>query len=193
MRPSKRALLLQAAANVVRRDGSDALTLERVAAEAGVSKGGLLYHFDSKAALVRGLVDALVAGFETKLGTIEDGEPGSFTRAYLRATAQPSGHDEAVTAALLAAVAVAPELLEPLRARYRVWAKRFDADGIDATDALIVRLASDGLWLAELLGFEPPSRKRRQQVLARLSALTKHSATPPQAAQKPRRRSRGPR
>jgi AcrR family transcriptional regulator len=193
MRQSKRELLLMAAANVVRRDGSDALTLDRVAAEAGVSKGGLLYHFDSKAALVRALVDALVQGFEVALGAVEDGAPGSFTRAYLRATAHPNSGDTAVTAGLLAAVAVAPELLEPLRARYRDWAGRFDADGIDATDALIVRLASDGLWLAELLGFEPPAPKRRQQVIARLTALTTPGAQAQAAQPKPRRARRAAR
>ena len=46
-RPSARARLLDAAVAVVRRDGAQALTLDAVAAEAGVSKGGLLYHFRS--------------------------------------------------------------------------------------------------------------------------------------------------
>ena len=40
-----RRRLLDAATAVVRRDGARALTLDAVAAEAGVSKGGLLYHF----------------------------------------------------------------------------------------------------------------------------------------------------
>ena len=55
-RPSARERLLDAAVAVVRRDGAQALTLDAVAAEAGVSKGGLLYHFRSK----RDLLDALV-------------------------------------------------------------------------------------------------------------------------------------
>ena len=50
------ARLLDAASAVIRRDGAQALTLDAVAAEAGVSKGGLLYHFKSK----RELLDALV-------------------------------------------------------------------------------------------------------------------------------------
>ena len=44
-RGDTRKRLLDAAAAVVRRDGAGALTLDAVAAEAGVSKGGLLYHF----------------------------------------------------------------------------------------------------------------------------------------------------
>lgn len=172
-RPSKRERLLAAAAAIVRRDGSDALTLDAVARESGVSKGGLLYHFGSKEALVQGLVEALLSSFEAQLGAAGEDAPGAFTRAYLGATAQPRKEESDVTAGLLAAVALAPHLLEPLRERYRAWARRFEEDGIDPIDALVVRLASDGLWMAELLGFEPPAAARRKQVVARLEALAR--------------------
>ena len=56
-RPSRRTALLDAALTVVRRDGAAALTLDAVAAEAGVSKGGVLYHFGSKRALIDGLLE----------------------------------------------------------------------------------------------------------------------------------------
>src|SRR5215216_5514144 len=56
-RPSRRAELLDAAIAVIRRDGAQRLTLDAVAAEAGVSKGGVLYHFGSKRALIDGLLD----------------------------------------------------------------------------------------------------------------------------------------
>jgi hypothetical protein len=71
----------------------------------------------------------------------------------------------------VSAVALAPHLLEPLRERYRGWARRFEEDGIDPIDALVVRLASDGLWMAELLGLAPPVASRRRQGVARLEAL----------------------
>ena len=57
-RGDTRKRLLDAAAVVVRRDGAQALTLDAVAAEAGVSKGGLLYHFKTK----RELLDAHARG-----------------------------------------------------------------------------------------------------------------------------------
>ena len=180
-RKSKRDQLLAAALSVVRRDGTDALTLDAVAAAAGVSKGGLLYHFDSKEALVRGLVELLVQGFDAQLQHHDDGTPGSFTRAYLEATVHPAPGADDATAGLLAAVALAPHLLEPLRAQYRTWAKRLDADRIDVVDAWVVRLATDGLWMAELLGFEPPPRARRAQVIERLRGLTQRTPHAPQA------------
>jgi AcrR family transcriptional regulator len=58
-RGNTRERLLDAAAVVVRRDGAQALTLDAVAAEAGVSKGGLLYHFKAK----RDLLDAMLEGW----------------------------------------------------------------------------------------------------------------------------------
>ena len=56
-RVSKRIQLLQAAAAIVDEQGSEYLTLDAVAKKAGVSKGGLLYHFKNKFALIQGLVD----------------------------------------------------------------------------------------------------------------------------------------
>ena len=78
-RPSKRAALLDAAVAVIRRDGARALTLDAVAAEAGVSKGGVLYHFNTKRALIDGLLARWLDDFEARLG----GE--DFAAAYIRA------------------------------------------------------------------------------------------------------------
>ena len=47
-RTSKRIQLLEAAAAIVNEQGSEYLTLDAVAHKAGVSKGGLLYHFKNK-------------------------------------------------------------------------------------------------------------------------------------------------
>jgi AcrR family transcriptional regulator len=173
-RPSRRDQLLAAAAEVVRRDGYDRLTLDAVAAEAEVSKGGLLYHFASKQALVAGLVERLLAGFEARLAAAAKAdrqERGRFSRAFVRATVAGAGDAGATEGALIAAVALDPALLQPMRERYKAWTKALAADGLDATDALVVRLAVDGLWLADLLGFEPPGGKARAAVVARLLEL----------------------
>jgi hypothetical protein len=39
-------------------------------------------------------------------------------------------------------------------------------------DATVVRLAADGLWLADLLGLAPPKGRLRRDVLARLAELS---------------------
>jgi AcrR family transcriptional regulator len=66
-RPSRRDALLDAALAVIRRDGARNPTLDTVAAAAGVSKGGLLYHFGAKRDPVDGLVARWLDEFEARL------------------------------------------------------------------------------------------------------------------------------
>ena len=73
--------LLDAASTVVQRDGAQALTLDAVAAEAEVSKGGLLYHFKSKRDLVEGMVDRWLAEFQREI----DEADADFVRGYVKA------------------------------------------------------------------------------------------------------------
>src|SRR3989337_1315491 len=52
-RKSSREKILDAAAELVAEIGAGRLTLEAVAERAGLSKGGLLYNFPTKAALLK--------------------------------------------------------------------------------------------------------------------------------------------
>jgi AcrR family transcriptional regulator len=146
--------LLTAAAQVVSRDGAADLTLEAVAREAGVSKGGLLYHFPSKAALVLGLVAQAIEEVDTYLSAAIaiDPTPGAFTRAYVRVTMVEDDAGEGLAAALMATAASDPRLLQPLREAYDRWNVALRADGLPAGRALVVRLAADGWWLSHLTG-----------------------------------------
>ena len=56
-RSDARERILDAALAVADRVGAAHLTLDAVATEAGVSKGGLLYHFASKDLLLKGVVE----------------------------------------------------------------------------------------------------------------------------------------
>lgn len=170
-----RTEILRAAGRVVAREGVKRLTLEAVAAEAKASKGGLLYHFRTKEALIRALVADLVARFDSSLTAYAAAAgPGAHVRAYIQATFDDANRDlDAASAGVVAAVANDPALLEPLREAYRRWQKQFLHDGIDPTSATIVRLAVDGLWFAHLLGIEPLPNRLLAQVLSRLEALAR--------------------
>src|SRR5436190_23026109 len=83
--------LLNAAEQVAIHDGVGSLTLEAVAREAGVSKGGLLYHFPSKSDLIIAIVERLGTRCESEHARAletDSKEPGAFTRAYVAARAQ---------------------------------------------------------------------------------------------------------
>src|SRR5580698_1324857 len=83
--------IIDAAEEVVLRDGVARLTLDAAAAEAGLSKGGVLYHFPSRDALVAGMVGKIIEEFDADIEYLReaDGGPGSFTRAYIQATMEP--------------------------------------------------------------------------------------------------------
>jgi AcrR family transcriptional regulator len=164
--------LLDAAARLLMRDPSK-LTLDAVAQEAGVSKGGLLYHFSSKNQLLDAVVDRWEAGFEEEIEQVAEPGPGGWTRAYVNVTAKDFDDPKTrgIDSGIIAALALHPERLETVRARYAAKQERVQADGIDAVDATIVRLATDGLWFSELLDLGPPRGKLRAAVLERLRAL----------------------
>lgn len=167
-RPSSKDRLLDAAAEVLLSDGADSLTLEAVAKRAGVSKGGLFYHFPTKQALVAAMVDRLIGAFDEALAAAGD-RPGDFLRAYVAATVperHPGAHSPAdrITVAMLAGVLVDPEGLTPLRDRYQAWQERLTSDGIDPAVATVVRLAVDGWWAARLLGLAQPPPSLHERV-----------------------------
>ena len=154
--------LLDAAATVVRRDGAQALTLDAVAAQAGVSKGGLLYHFKSKRELVQAMIERWLGEFQKDIEAADE----HFVRGYVKASA-PAENELGMLAALVAD----PALLAAVREQYTIWQDRVEREGHDPADATVARLAADGLWLAELFGMAPPTGALREQVLKRLEEL----------------------
>ncbi len=55
--------ILDAAQRIVVRDGAARLTLDAVAREIGMTKGGVLYNFPTKADLLQGMLERMVDSF----------------------------------------------------------------------------------------------------------------------------------
>jgi AcrR family transcriptional regulator len=94
------------------------VTLEAVAAAAGVSKGALLHHFPTKQSLLDETVANLLKRVDAEIDALlaSDSIPyGRFTRAYVQAAfgGVTSGLD-AVTSKLLMAVITGPSPSAPL-------------------------------------------------------------------------------
>ncbi len=151
------------------------MTLEAVAKEAGVSKGGLLYHFPSKEALIQGMVERMTQEFSARMWSeYEKDEVGTNRGRWLRALIKAtftSTHLE-LSAGLIAAVVLNPSLLDPNRQSYETRQTLIEQDGIDPLVANIIRLAVDGLWFSELLAFAPPREPQRTQLMEALLSLT---------------------
>jgi AcrR family transcriptional regulator len=171
-----RESILLAAQRIVAKQGAGHLTIERVAREAGLSKGAVLYHFPTKQELVRGMVGYMVESFNRLVRHLREAEndsAGAGTRAYVRACLEGPAEADQAAAGLLAAVATNPELLGMLRKHFSEWQRFIERDGIDSTRATTVRLAADGLWLFELFGFRLPNARLRKQVIEDLMRLTR--------------------
>jgi AcrR family transcriptional regulator len=171
--------ILDAAEQIVLRDGAARLTLDAVAAEASLSKGGVLYNFSSKDDLIRGMITRLLDRFEEDMGRVSACDPKAKSRtvrAFLDVwypePAPVLDHPDQVCAALLAAVATNPLLLAPVRDRFRDLQAKIEADAADPVAATIIRLAASGLWMFDLFGLAPVAPEMRSRVLARLRELT---------------------
>jgi len=176
-----RERIVSAAEDVVIREGVARLTLESAAAEAGVSKGGVLYHFPSRAALVAAMVERFVVSFDADLERFGayGGRAGDFIRAYVEATLVPAEAGDArarrLGSALLAGVASDPELLAPLRQRWLAWQSAIERDGVEPSIATVVRFAADGMWFCDLFGLAPVTEEHRQAVGDEMRALIERS------------------
>jgi AcrR family transcriptional regulator len=171
-----RERLLQAAIRVINMRGAAGLTLDAVAAESGVSKGGLLHHFPNKDALVRGLVDLLVSRFDQRMALLyekdADTGPGRWLRAYVRGTFASTHDDDVLVPAMGVLAAGSPELLSALHRELENARQCALNDGLPAGRAIAIQLACDGMWLSELVGVKSLDDDARNALRDELIALT---------------------
>ena len=174
MATGTRERILRALRDLLARGGTTSVTLEAVAAEAGVSKGGLLYHFPSKSALYLGLLesvrDAVVSemaavtaksgaarGFLEYSEPTEDDEAGFFTSliaAVRTGQADTGDHDEQASALLVDI--------------FRAWEEPMRAAVVDPVQAENIRLVGFGLYFAALTGLPPVDPAVLAQLFDRL-------------------------
>ena len=169
-RGDTRDRIIEALKGVLIEGGSSAVTLEGVAAAAGVSKGGLLYHFPSKAALLRGLLDDLEADLAEQLGAVAD-QPAGVARFYLQASTPSTDEELALFRSMIAALRTrdgAEDDARMLRALFEQWARPLRAAVDDPVLAETIKLVGDGIYLGALLGLTPPDPKVRDAMIERL-------------------------
>ncbi|HEV7322181.1 MAG TPA: TetR/AcrR family transcriptional regulator [Ensifer sp.] len=184
-RETARDRILTAAEAIVVGKGVSSLTFDEVAEQTGLSKGGILYHFASKDALVRAMVERFVFRFETGLSGLEteDEDPhGRYTRAYVRATlgeATSTGDQyDRLGASITAALSNFPDLLEIVRQQNIRCQAAVENDGLDPVEATITRLAVEGMWLAEVFNVMHLDPEMKRAVTARLLERTHAPPSP---------------
>lgn len=178
MSESLRRPLLDAAYRVLGKRGVSGLTLDAVAAEAGASKGGVLYHFRSKDVLFESMLKDVVEecehDIERFLADEPEGQPGRFLRAYIRSSTRDLPAEEAeMGSAILAVIASDPSWARVYWPAVERWRARAFADGLDASLALALMAAADGLSIYDALGIAEPRAELRRAAADHLIALTR--------------------
>lgn len=174
-----RTRILDATEALVTARGVSGLTLEAAAREAGVSKGGLLYHFASKEALLEGalrrLSEFIGAEFEACIAAQPEG-PGRVARAMIdwsfgEGDLACGERHERAAAVFLAAFHHDPALLDPVRAIFARMREAVAADGLTPGHGAAIMAAGDGLFMAKLFRLYEPTEAERQAMRMALLRL----------------------
>lgn len=169
-----RERILNALQDLLIRQGTGAVTLESVAAEAGVSKGGLLYHFRSKQAMLIGLVERLDDAAEEEFAQAH--ERGDVVRYFLETSLPASDQEAALYWSVIAALRSAEDLgeqgAEVLAKVFGRWSELLTEAIGDPVLAETVRLVGDGLYLSALSGLPQPDPELLRRIFDRLLEQT---------------------
>jgi AcrR family transcriptional regulator len=168
-----RDAILEAAAQLVHEQGASALTLDATCSRAGMSKGGLLYHFRSKEELLVALMEQRQEFVESTVRKEYDSDPepelpGRYHRALIRAQFGILLSEESFQHTVMGGVAVqllasggesSRKLNENFKCHRRAWDELLDSDDLDTVQSLIVHSALDGLVTHQIMHQENPPRE----------------------------------
>ena len=169
-RADSRQRVLHAATTIVGRAGAANLTIDGVAAESGLSKGGVLYHFPSKRALLEGMLEQLLEEAETRAIGLRD-KGCSSLEAWIESERTQSAAERSTSLALLANAAEDPSLLDAAQPTIRSRFREIRSEAKDPEFALILLLATEGLRFLGMLRLLPLSARQRSALEARLKQL----------------------
>ena len=185
---------LQAALTIIARDGAGKLTLDAIARESGISKGGLMHQFHTKEAVVTALLERQTAQLEVLAQKYIEEHGAGRSHPQLAAHIATSrqvidGPAYSISFAIHGLLAQDPALLAISRERDAKRLAAIKAEAADPDLAMLRWLAARGLVQTSLVGPSPISPEERERLFARLlddsqwAPLEKPAASP---ARRPR-------
>jgi AcrR family transcriptional regulator len=168
--------ILNAAEQVVAKLGTAHLTLDAVADRAKRSKGGLLYHFPTKEALLRAMLARVLEHCDgdrktARANEVAADDPAGDLKAFICAAFKDPTERRSVSCALLAAGANNPALLAPVRAWHEQLFQEFAPGKRYPFRVMALMLALDGMWLGEVLNTSCLSSEDKLRLKEELFAL----------------------
>ncbi|MBD0416006.1 TetR/AcrR family transcriptional regulator [Oryzicola mucosus] len=171
-RTNSREKILAAAAEVSRESGAGNLSLDAVAQRAGVSKGGLLYNFPTKAKLMQALVQYYLDDYEVSMARETDPNsamPKTALQAHIEFSREFCEKPPGAASGILAAMADDPHFLDPLCQFKRRLLDRLKSEARDPLRALMCFLVLEGMTSLDLFEMDVLSNEERELVLVRLA------------------------
>lgn len=173
-RSNSRERILVAAADVARESGPGNLSLDAVAGRAGVSKGGLLYNFPTKAKLLQALVEDYLRDFQKALESARSTSAGeSLLAVYIRLSAGECENSQPSASWIFSAIAEDPDFLTPMKAFKRQLFARLKAETPDTKALLVCYLAIEGLRSMNLFDSDVLDEDERQMLVASLLSIAR--------------------
>ncbi len=181
--PKAKEVVLDAARRIVRERGAGNLTFEGLVQESGVTRGGITYHFATKAVLLRALVEADMEQWRE----LEDRHrPETVDAHTAELIADIRGHTERnedrrrFVTGMLSAITLDRSLLDPVREFIAQRRAGMDWDDVQLRRHLL-RLASEGLFWSELVGYGELEPDVRERLVTMMEAMALELAEPKSA------------
>jgi len=188
-----RELILEAASLLVQEQGASALTLDATCAKAGMSKGGLLYHFRSKDELMLALLDYQHQTMEVRVKEAYERDPqpdlpGRHHRALIRAMFRLLDSDDSSQFSIIGGIAVQlmatggqchQALQEHFCYKMESWEGRMSQDGLSTLQSWLIHCALDGIITHQIMHQKLPDRS----ILGAMRDHLLDLATPKSASQ----------
>lgn len=163
---------LQAALAIIARDGPGRLTLDAIARESGLSKGGLMHQFPTKQAVLKALLDHQIAYFEQfasqYMAEHADERSQPELAAQIATSRETINNPSSIAFAVLGALGQDPGLLSATRSLDKDKVEAIKAEAADPDLALLRWSAARGLALTSMFGMCPLSAKERDRLFERL-------------------------
>jgi AcrR family transcriptional regulator len=182
--PAARDAVLDAFEHLLVEGGDRAATLDAAARGAGVSKGGLLYHFPSREALIDGVLARFSALVDADLEVMAAAPEGPVAYFVRSSVSNDTPLERAGVAAARLAQAGHPSAVRMIRSVRQRWLGSVRARVSDPTVALAITLIGDGLYYDSALhgddaetGVDAPRAQEMDDLVALLERLA--AAGPP--------------
>lgn len=152
-----RERLLDAAEEIVHRQGAAALTIDALARACGITKGGVQYAFGTKDDIIDAMFARWNRDYDTKFAAIAGPAADAMQRlrAHLAATREADEVSMTKAASLMAGLMQTPEHLASTQGWYRDRLAGLDITTPEGRRARLAFFACEGAFLLHFLRFMP--------------------------------------